>query len=126
MVVPVSSPEFVPVNNKSVLTVASVFISGAPAPAVLRYTSEAVAMFACLASDTAPLREAIIDGETGALVDFFDPAALSSKVNELLENPVCRLELGENARDFAVRNYDLRSVCLPRMIDLIERAAQAT
>jgi len=33
-----------------------------------------------LASDTAPVREVVRDGDNGELVDFFDPAALSQKI----------------------------------------------
>lgn len=76
---------------------------------------------AIVASDTAPLREAIIDGETGVLVDFFDPDSLAQKVCDLLEDPRRRQALGKQARKFAVSHYDLESVCLPRMIGLIEQ-----
>ena len=76
---------------------------------------------AIVASDTAPLREAIFEGETGRLVDFFDPAALASRVIELLNDPAQRTRLGAAARDFAVRHYDLRSVCLPRQLRWVEQ-----
>lgn len=78
---------------------------------------------AILASDTAPLREAIFEGETGRLVDFFDPAALASRVIELLNDPAQRARLGAAARDFAVRHYDLRGVCLPRQLRWVEQLA---
>ena len=42
---------------------------------------ESMAMQATIvASDTAPVREAVTHGETGVLVDFFDPAALADQV----------------------------------------------
>ena len=78
---------------------------------------------AIVASDTAPLREAILDGQTGRLVDFFDPAALASRVIELLNDPAQRARLGAAARDFAVRHYDLRGVCLPRQLRWVEQLA---
>jgi glycosyltransferase involved in cell wall biosynthesis len=78
---------------------------------------------AIVASDTAPLREAIVDGKTGRLVDFFDPAALASRVIELLNDPAQRARLGAAARDFAVRHYDLKSVCLPRQMRWVEQLA---
>lgn len=78
---------------------------------------------AIVASDTAPLREAIVEGETGRLVDFFDPAALASRVIELLNDPAQRARLGAAARDFAVRHYDLRGICLPRQLRWVEQLA---
>jgi glycosyltransferase involved in cell wall biosynthesis len=75
---------------------------------------------AIVASDTAPLREAIIDGETGLLADFFSPENLAQQVIRLLEDPVLRKQLGENARQFAVTHYDLKKICLPEMLNLIE------
>ena len=68
---------------------------------------------AIVASDTAPVREAVTHGETGVLVDFFDATALASQVARLLDDPPERARLGANARAFARRHYDLRQVCLP-------------
>jgi glycosyltransferase involved in cell wall biosynthesis len=42
---------------------------------------------AIVASDTQPLREAIVHNDTGKLVDFFDASALAHSVCELLNNP---------------------------------------
>jgi glycosyltransferase involved in cell wall biosynthesis len=78
---------------------------------------------AIVASDTAPLREAIIDGETGLLTDFFDANALSEKVVGLLDDPALRVKLGHAARKFAVKNYDLKKVCLPKMMGYIKSLA---
>lgn len=75
---------------------------------------------AIVASDTAPLHEAITHDETGRLFDFFSPGALASEVVSLLEQPDLRARLGANARAFALSHYDLQTVCLPRMLDLIE------
>jgi glycosyltransferase involved in cell wall biosynthesis len=75
---------------------------------------------AIVASDTRPLHEAIVDGETGRLVDFFDRAGLVDTVTDLLENPAERQRLGENARQFAIANYDLETVCLPGQIAWVE------
>ena len=71
---------------------------------------------AIVASNTAPLKEAIIDEETGLLVDFFDMKALIQKVCELLDNPQKAQQLGQNARLFAQKNYDLKTVCLPKQL----------
>lgn len=75
---------------------------------------------AIIASDTQPLKEAIVHNETGKLVDFFDVYGLAEEVSNLLDNEAERKRLGENARNFAKSNYDLRSVCLPRQIEWVE------
>ncbi len=74
-------------------------------------------------SDTAPVREVIRHGENGLLVDFFDTAAWSRVLTEALADPARFQPLRDAARRTAVERYDLRSVCLPRMVDLVERFA---
>ena len=74
---------------------------------------------AIVASDTEPLREAIVHNETGMLVNFFDPAALAQSVCGLLNNPEERTRLGTNARAFAQANYDLQTVCLPKQLEWV-------
>lgn len=74
---------------------------------------------AVVASNTAPVLEAIKDGETGLLVDFFNKDSLVAAVVSLLENPQERARLGRAARDFARKNYDLKTICLPRQIDWV-------
>jgi len=76
---------------------------------------------AIVASDTQPLREAIVHNETGKLVDFFDASALATSACELLSNAEERKRLGANARAFAQANYDLQSVCLPRQLAWVEQ-----
>ncbi len=75
---------------------------------------------AIVASDTQPLHEAITHNETGRLVDFFDVKALAEEVCTLLGDPAERHRLGANARQFALTNYDLESVCLPKQIQWVE------
>lgn len=74
---------------------------------------------AIVASNTQPLHEAIAHKETGKLVDFFDPKALAQEVCDLLDKPQERQNLGANARTFAQRNYDLKTVCLPKQIQWV-------
>lgn len=81
---------------------------------------------AIVASDTAPLKEAIRHGENGRLVDFFNGDALVDEVCGLLEDAGMRAELGRNARQHIVRNYDLQSICLPRQMEWIDRLADMT
>jgi glycosyltransferase involved in cell wall biosynthesis len=76
---------------------------------------------AIVASDTRPLHEAIKHGETGRLVNFFDPEALAMEVCDLLEQPEERSRLGSNARAFAREHYDLKTICLPRQLEWVEQ-----
>lgn len=75
---------------------------------------------AIVASDTAPVREAIAHDHTGRLVDFFDPAALADEVCTLLADPASRTRLGQAARAHAQRHYDLHTVCLPAQLAWVE------
>lgn len=75
---------------------------------------------AIVASDTAPLREAIRHNETGLLVDFFDANELAAQVCRLLADTEQRNKLGENARAFARAHYDLKTQCLPGQIAWVE------
>ncbi|MEP5153517.1 glycosyltransferase [Planktotalea sp.] len=79
---------------------------------------------AILASDTTPVREVIKDGETGWLTDFFDGDALVEKANALLEDEETRARLGKNAREFVVNTYDLKTHCLPKQLQWVEKLAQ--
>lgn len=74
---------------------------------------------AIVASDTQPLREAVVHDQTGRLADFFDSQALAASVCALLDDPAARARLGANAREFARTHYDLRTVCLPRQIEWV-------
>jgi glycosyltransferase involved in cell wall biosynthesis len=78
---------------------------------------------AIVASDTAPVREAIRQGETGQLVDFFDAAALVETIDQLLTDHATRQRLGDNARAFAQINYDLKRICLPGQLAWVEALA---
>jgi glycosyltransferase involved in cell wall biosynthesis len=81
---------------------------------------------AIVASDTGPVREAIADGETGLLVDFFDGDALVDRVCRLMEDASLRARLGQAARAHVCAGYDLRRVCLPQQLDWIDRLAAAS
>lgn len=78
---------------------------------------------AIVASDTAPVREAIQHGETGQLVDFFDPAQLAQQVSALCDNPSERARLGTAARACAVAQYDLQTLCLPQQMAWVQGLA---
>ncbi|MQQ09549.1 glycosyltransferase [Epibacterium sp. SM1979] len=99
-------------------------------PFVLSWSClEAMAMGATMvATDVAPVREAITHGETGLLVDFFDPHTLAKQVVEVLARPGDYAHLGPNARAHVVEHYDFLTRCLPehltRMNGLVPSAAQ--
>ncbi|MGJ8616383.1 MAG: glycosyltransferase family 4 protein [Sulfitobacter sp.] len=81
---------------------------------------EAMSMGATIvASDVAPVREAITDGQTGLLVDFFDPNALATRVVDVLARPAEFAHLGSAARTHVVEKYDFLSKCLPEHITQI-------
>ena len=71
-------------------------------------------------SDTAPVREVIRQGENGLLVDFFDVPAWSRTLTEALAHPERFTALRQAARKTVLERYDLKSVCLPRMVDWVE------
>jgi len=74
---------------------------------------------AIVASDTAPVREVLSQGETARLVDFFDREGLVTEVVALLEDDDARKRMGQAARAHVVHNYDLRTISLPKQIDWI-------
>jgi glycosyltransferase involved in cell wall biosynthesis len=69
-----------------------------------------------VASDVPPVREAMVHGETGLLVDFFDPQALAAQVVDVLARPRDHAHLGLAARAYVVEKYDFLTVCLPEHI----------
>ena len=73
-----------------------------------------------VASDTAPVAEAIRDGVNGTLVNFFDVAAWSAALTLALAQPEQFAKLRLNARETAIARYDLQRVCLPRMVKFVE------
>lgn len=76
---------------------------------------------AIVASGTTPVREALTEGETGMMVDFFDREGLVDKLCALLDDPELRARLGRNARRHVVENYDLRKICLPQHVDWVHK-----
>lgn len=76
-----------------------------------------------LASDTAPVREMIVPGETGVLTDFFDHEAMAEAMNRILDDPEPHRRLGVKARQTVEEKYSL-DVCLPRIRDYYARIAK--
>jgi glycosyltransferase involved in cell wall biosynthesis len=75
-------------------------------------------------SATPPVQEIIRHGENGLLVDFFDTERWSATLVEALAEPAKFAPLREAARRTIVEGYDLKSKCLPQMIDFIEGLAR--
>ncbi len=77
-----------------------------------------------IGSRTAPLEEVITHGDNGLLVDFFDIKALSATVIDALERQEHYLPLRHKARATVVKNYDLKTKCLPDWLGFISAAAK--
>jgi glycosyltransferase involved in cell wall biosynthesis len=77
-----------------------------------------------IGSRTAPVQELITDGVNGTLVDFFDVPGWSAALTTALAEPQRFLPLRAAARQTIVQTYDLRSTCLPRMVDFVENAGR--
>ena len=77
-----------------------------------------------VASDTAPVRELVTDGETGRLVDFFDQPGLErALIRGLAQQDPDAAAIRENARQRIVADYDFRTRSLPRLIEWVESFA---
>jgi glycosyltransferase involved in cell wall biosynthesis len=74
---------------------------------------------AILASNTSPVKEVMVDGETGWLTDFFDKDALVDRHCALLEDPEARANLGATARAYVRETYDLKTICLPKHVEWV-------
>ena len=94
-------------------------------PFVLSWSMIEAMSAGCLlvASDTAPVREVVRDGENGLLVDFFDTGALAERICETLERPDTFSELRANARRTAVERY-AASKLVPLRARLLEAVAE--
>ncbi|PQO24317.1 glycosyl transferase family 1 [Rhodobacteraceae bacterium WD3A24] len=77
-----------------------------------------------VASRTGPVEEVIADGRNGTLLDFFDVEGWSRALSDTLAAPEAAAPLRRAARDTVVQGYDLRRVCLPRMVTFTETAGR--
>ena len=83
-------------------------------PFVLSWsTLESMSMGATIiASDVAPVREAMTHGETAILVDYFDHEAIARQIVDVLSRPEDYAHLGPAARQHVIDTYDFESKCL--------------
>jgi glycosyltransferase involved in cell wall biosynthesis len=73
-----------------------------------------------IGSATPPVQEVIRDGENGLLFDFFDTKAIAEKVEGVLGEPRRYEALSARARETIEKRFDLKNVCLPRQIAMVE------
>lgn len=95
-------------------------------PFVLSWSMLEAMSVGCLivGSRTQPVQEVIRDGENGLLVDIFSPEEISRKVIDALADRHAYAALRGNARKTVVENYDLRTICLPAQLRLMNMAAR--
>lgn len=70
-------------------------------------------------SDTAPVREVIDDGVNGILVPFLAPDRIADAMIGVLADRDAHAPMREAARRTVVERFDLRAVCLPRLLELV-------
>jgi len=75
-------------------------------------------------SSTQPVEEVIRDGENGLLVDIFKPDEIARRVVDVLADRQAFAPIRTNARKTIVENYDLRTICLPAQLRLLNMAAR--
>jgi glycosyltransferase involved in cell wall biosynthesis len=65
------------------------------------------------------VQEVLHHGGNGLLVDFFSPEEIADRVIDALEDRRAFNSLRQNARQTILDNYDLRSICLPAHLRLL-------
>lgn len=97
-------------------------------PFVLSWSMLEAMSCGCLVigSATAPVQEVIEHGRNGLLVDFFDVEAIAATVVGALADPAAMAPLRRAARETISIHYDLRKVCLPELLSLIDGVAAGT
>jgi glycosyltransferase involved in cell wall biosynthesis len=97
-------------------------------PFVLSWSMLEAMSAGCLVigSRTPPVEEVIEDGVNGLLVDFFSPGEIAARAAEAVARPDAFAPLRARARADIVSRYDLRTVCLPAHLALLDRVANRT
>lgn len=73
-----------------------------------------------IGSRTPPVEEVIRDGENGYLVDFFSPREVADLVCSALDDPEGTSDVRRCARQTVLDKYDMKTVCVPQLLELIE------
>ena len=94
-------------------------------PFVLSWSTLEAMAAGCLivGSRTPPVQEVMQDGVNGLLVDFLSPTAIANRIIEALENQDQFKKLREQARQTVIDRFDLRTVCMPQHLALINTLA---
>jgi glycosyltransferase involved in cell wall biosynthesis len=90
-------------------------------PFVLSWSMLEAMAAGCLVvgSRTQPVEEVIQHAANGLLVDFFSPEQIADRVIDALEDRKAFASLRQNARQTIVDRFDLRSICLPAHLRLL-------
>ncbi len=90
-------------------------------PFVLSWSMLEAMAAGCLivGSRTQPVQEVLHHAGNGLLVDFFKPDEIADRIIEALEDRRAFASLKQNARQTVLDRYDLRSVCLPAHLRLL-------
>ena len=93
-------------------------------PFVLSWSMLEAMSTGCLlvASDTPPVREILVEGENGLLVDFFDVSAIAAKVEKALTHQQEHAGMRMAARQTILDHYDWRKL-LPQQVAFLRQAA---
>ena len=90
-------------------------------PFVLSWSMLEAMSAGCLivGSSTPPVQEVITHGHDGLLTDFFDANALANTLADVLDKPKAFEGLRQQARETVMRRYDLKTVCLPAVMQYL-------
>lgn len=96
-------------------------------PFVLSWSMMEAMSAGCLlvGSDTPPVREMLVDGENGLLVDFFDVEAIAGRVVEALAKQKELAGMRAAARQTIVDRYDWRNLLPQQVAFLLQVASQS-
>ena len=61
-------------------------------------------------TDSVGCRDTVIDGKNGHMIPIKDSDALAMALKKLIDNPELRQTMGKNAREFAVKRFDIKDV----------------
>ena len=77
-----------------------------------------------IGSKTPPVEEVIEHQKNGLLVDFFDTNELAETIAQVLSDPDQYKTLAQQARKTIQERYDLNTVCLPKLLNLVDTLAK--